>query len=64
MKCFLPATFFALISLGGLNTALAQTNSDAKESKTDYEFIASVNGVAITQGLLNLNTRTSQPRSA
>jgi peptidyl-prolyl cis-trans isomerase C len=60
MKRILPATLFALVSIGSLNTALAQTKSDTKEvkeAKPDYEFIASVNGVAITQGLLNLNIR-------
>ncbi|QWD85877.1 peptidylprolyl isomerase [Polynucleobacter asymbioticus] len=60
MKRFLPATFFALVSLvnfSSLNPALAQTKSEAKETKPDYEFVATVNGVAITQGLLNLNIR-------
>ncbi|CAM3698495.1 peptidylprolyl isomerase [Polynucleobacter arcticus] len=59
-KHFLPTTFFALVglvSIVSLNPALAQTKSDAKDSKPDYEFVASVNGVAITQGLLNLNIR-------
>lgn len=50
MKRFLPATFLALVSLGYISAASAQT-------KPDYEFVATVNGVAITQGLLNLNIR-------
>jgi peptidyl-prolyl cis-trans isomerase C len=36
----------------------AETKSDTKsEAKPDYEFVATVNGSAITQGLLNLNIR-------
>lgn len=50
MKRFLPATFLALVSLGYISAASAQT-------KPDFEFVATVNGVAITQGLLNLNIR-------
>lgn len=50
MKRFLSATFLALVSLSYINVASAQT-------KIDYEFVATVNGVAITQGLLNLNIR-------
>ncbi|MBU3613203.1 peptidylprolyl isomerase [Polynucleobacter sp. MG-27-Goln-C1] len=57
MKCFLPATFIALVGLGHLNAPLAQTRPDAKDVKPDYEFVATVNGTAITQGLLNLNIR-------
>lgn len=63
MKRFLPAIFFVLVclvslaSITSLNPALAQTKSEAKDSKPDYEFVATVNGVAITQGLLNLNIR-------
>lgn len=30
---------------------------DTTETKTDFEFVATVNGVAITQGLLNLNVK-------
>lgn len=57
LKRFLTATFIALVGLSYLNVSLAQTKVDAKESKADYEFVATVNGVAITQGLLNLNIR-------
>jgi len=57
MKRFLPATFIALVGLGHFNAALAQSKLDAKDAKPDYEFVATVNGTAITQGLLNLNIR-------
>lgn len=60
MKRFSPTIFFALVSLvsfSSVNPALAQTKSELKEAKPDYEFVATVNGVAITQGLLNLNIR-------
>ena len=58
MKRFLSATFFALLSLGHINASLAQTKTDAKEAKADFEFVATVNGIAITQSLLDLNIRT------
>lgn len=57
LKRFLTATFIALVGLSYLNVSLAQTKVDAKDGKADYEFVATVNGVAITQGLLNLNIR-------
>ena len=57
MKRFVPAIFFALLSLSHTNTSLAQTQTDAKETKVDYAFVATVNGIAITQGLLDLNIR-------
>ena len=48
-----------LISAIGFSVAHAQTQSDLKgDAKPDYEFVASVNGSAITQGLLDLNIRT------
>jgi peptidyl-prolyl cis-trans isomerase C len=50
VKRFLPATFLALLGTGYIPTSLAQQN-------IDFEFVATVNGVAITQGLLNLNIR-------
>ncbi len=53
--------FFALLALFGtaqINTALAQSPPDARaDSQSDFEFVATVNGTAITQGLLNLNIR-------
>lgn len=42
----------ALVCIGQLR---AQTKS---EEKSDFEFVATVNGAPITQGLLNLNIRT------
>lgn len=57
MKRILPATFIALVGLGYISASAAQTRSDAKDAKPDYEFVATVNGTAITQGLLNLNIR-------
>ncbi|WP_369411670.1 peptidylprolyl isomerase [Polynucleobacter nymphae] len=45
------------------HSVLAQSKTDTKasaktDSKTDFEFIASVNGAAITESLLNLNIRS------
>ena len=57
---------FALCSLAGLAhpvIANAQSKVEPKaDSKDGYEFVATVNGAPITQGLLNLNLRalTSQ----
>jgi len=57
---------FALCALAGLahlSVANAQSKVDSKtDPKSDYEFVATVNGSPITQGLLNLNVRalTSQ----
>jgi len=53
----------ALVSLAGVSHLSAQTKPDGKsEGKSDYEFVATVNGSPITQSLLNLNIRalTSQ----
>lgn len=48
-----------LIAVIGVRAAHADTKTDAKsDTKSDYEFVATVNGSAITQGLLNLNIRT------
>lgn len=57
---------FALCSLAGIAhpmIANAQSKAEPKtDSKDGYEFVATVNGAPITQGLLNLNLRalTSQ----
>lgn len=52
---------FALCALAGvvyLGVANAQSKVDSKtDSKGGYEFVATVNGAPITQGLLNLNVR-------
>lgn len=49
---------FILIGVIGFGTVHAETKSDNKsEAKPEYEFVATVNGSAITQGLLNLNIR-------
>ena len=55
------ACIIAIIGSGIAPMVLAQ--ADAKvpgtlEAKPDFEFVASVNGTAITQGLLNLTVRT------
>jgi len=48
-----------LIAVIGVGAAHADTRTDAKsDAKSDFEFVATVNGSAITQGLLNLNIRT------
>jgi len=45
-----------LIAVIGVGAAHADTKTDAKsDAKSDFEFVATVNGSAITQGLLNLN---------
>ena len=46
---------FTVIVCSFIGGAYAQSNAEAK---ADYEFIATVNGSPITQGLLNLNIRT------
>ncbi|MBU3608904.1 peptidylprolyl isomerase [Polynucleobacter sp. AP-Mumm-500A-B3] len=56
-------TLFALASIMPAHSVLAQSKTDTKasaktDSKTDFEFIASVNGAAITESLLNLNIRS------
>jgi peptidyl-prolyl cis-trans isomerase C len=56
----LSAFLIAIISFGIASTALAQSEIKTPaipETKTDFEFVASVNGAAITQGLLNLTVR-------
>jgi peptidyl-prolyl cis-trans isomerase C len=50
----------AIIGLGIAPMALAQADAKAPsnaETKPDFEFVASVNGTAITQGLFNLTIR-------
>ena len=56
----LSAFVFVIISFGITPAALGQSETKAPatlEAKTDFEFIASVNGAPITQGLLNLTVR-------
>lgn len=51
----------AITGFGIAPTALAQAEAKAPtsaEKAPDFEFVASVNGTAITQGLLNLTVRT------
>lgn len=51
----------AITGFGIAPTALAQADAKAPasaEKAPDFEFVASVNGTAITQGLLNLTVRT------
>jgi len=59
MKNNLLINLFALAATVFVASVSAQTNPEAK---SDYEFVATVNGSPITQGLLNLNVRalTSQ----
>lgn len=59
MKINLLINLFALAATVFVASVSAQTNPEAK---SDYEFVATVNGSPITQGLLNLNVRalTSQ----
>jgi peptidyl-prolyl cis-trans isomerase C len=55
---FLVGSLLAL--MGALHSGLlmAQSKVDTKaDAKPDYEFVATVNGVPITQGLFNLNLR-------
>ena len=50
----------AITGLNSIPTALAQADAKAPanaETKTDFEFVASVNGAPITQGLFNLTIR-------
>lgn len=58
MKKYLLISLFTLAVTANFFHAYAQNKSDAKaETKSDYDFVATVNGVPITQGLLNLNVR-------
>lgn len=57
MKRYLTATFIAWAGLASWHFAVAQTRPDVKEAQSGYEFVATVNGAPITQGLLNLNIR-------
>ncbi len=55
------ACIIAILGSGIAPTVLGQTDTKApatSETKPDFEFVASVNGTAITQGLLNLTVRT------
>jgi peptidyl-prolyl cis-trans isomerase C len=55
------AFIIAIIGLGTSPMALAQADAKAPSNagaKPDFEFVASVNGAPITQGLLNLTIRT------
>lgn len=50
----LVISFFILAATASVSNLSAQTKVEAK---SDYEFVATVNGSPITQGLLNLNIR-------
>ena len=54
MKHHLLVHFLSLAATVMVANVSAQTKSEAK---VDYEFVATVNGVPITQGLLNLNLK-------
>ncbi|CAM3795252.1 peptidylprolyl isomerase [Polynucleobacter brandtiae] len=56
IKSYVSVICIAWASLASVNIAFAQAKADTKE--TEFEFIATVNGAPITQGLLNLNIRT------
>lgn len=56
----LNIALFVLLSFGQVGIIYAQTKSDGlNNQKGEFEFVANVNGVPITQGLLNLNIRAS-----
>jgi len=56
----LNIALFVLLSFGQAEMIYAQTKSDSlNNQKGEFEFVANVNGVPITQGLINLNIRTS-----
>ena len=56
----LNIALFVLLSFGQVGIIYAQTKSDSlNNQKGEFEFVANVNGVPITQGLLNLNIRAS-----
>lgn len=59
MKKNLLISLFTLAVTANFFHAYAQNRADAKtEAKPEYDFVATVNGVPITQGLLNLNIRS------
>jgi peptidyl-prolyl cis-trans isomerase C len=63
IKRILLLTLFACVATTAANPVFSQSKSDTKasaktDSKTDFEFVASVNGAAITESLLNLNIRS------
>ena len=64
MKLRMGALAFAIAmtNLGIAPQVLAQASPAASSAKPDFEFVASVNGAPITQGLFNLTIRalTSQ----
>ena len=51
------ACAIAMTSIGIAPQVLAQASPAASTTKPDFEFVASVNGAPITQGLLNLTIR-------
>ncbi len=62
MKHFFTVALIAMSCLSYLNISWAQTQSSSTDARSDYAFVATVNGAPITQGLLNLNIKalTSQ----
>ena len=58
MKRLIALGLLTIPGLISFSNVQAQSKTDPKvEAKSDFEFIATVNGVAITQGLFNLNIR-------
>ena len=58
MKRLIALGLLTIPGLISFSNVQAQPKTDPKvEAKSDFEFVATVNGVAITQGLFNLNIR-------
>lgn len=58
MKRLIALGLLTIPGLISFSNVQAQSKTDPKvEAKSDFEFVATVNGVAITQGLFNLNIR-------
>lgn len=60
LSCSINSHFFVIVKIilwAGLLAILAPTGVHATDSKSDYEFIATVNGLPITKGLLDLNVK-------
>jgi peptidyl-prolyl cis-trans isomerase C len=58
MKRLIALGLLTIPGLISFSNVQAQSKTDPKvEAKSDFEFVATVNGIAITQGLFNLNIR-------
>ncbi|MFZ4379792.1 MAG: peptidylprolyl isomerase [Polynucleobacter sp.] len=58
MKRLIALGLLTIPGLISFSNVQAQSKTEPKvEAKSDFEFVATVNGVAITQGLFNLNIR-------